>query len=487
MHSSMRSYMIVLFALAPAILVTRLDAQWLGTVAIDQGYNSNAFGLSGGGEASLSALTLAFGYFPTDATWSADYSGMIALIPQYSDQQYMMHALSFDWETAADTSRDWMLTTGAMLTGRFGRETWTLYDFWQGGVAAAWKYAARENLTLRADLRARLRSYPNLGTLGYGEYTPAIGASLMFESRTSLHAELFAGQKHYLQNNGRQTALAGMTFTTGAGSTLRIDDEGMVQTSTASGAGMSVEGGGPGEGGGGNGNGGGSGSGGSGSGGTGSGGSGSGGNGSGDTGGGTTDGGSGGGGNGGGGNGNGFGGGMRGGSDAMAPILAYDVPSLATAGLRLSIAQGLTEEMGVSLRYQKRWNLSGDIRAMVAGMLIAGGDEDLIDDPYSYDSDELALVLTTMLPWSMTVRATGFVHDKQYAYAASLDDALGGPDRSDLRSGATLSIEQSLAGSWLGFSDPMLTFTYQFVRNESNTPVFDYHQHAVSLGLELAW
>jgi hypothetical protein len=468
MRSSLRTCTFVLLLLTPAAFAPRLHAQWLGTVAVDQGYNSNAFGLSGGGAASLSALTLAYGYFPTDAQWSADYSGMIALIPQFPDQQYMMHALSFDWETASDTARDWMLSTGAMLTGRFGRETWTLYDFWQGGLTTTWKFAARENLTLRATLAGRVRAYPNLRTLGYGEYTPSVGASLMFESRTSLHAELFGGQKHYLQSGGRQSSLAGMSFTTEAGTTLIVDDEGMVRTSTAAGAGMSVEGGGPGEGGGGNGNGGGSGSGGSGSGGSGSG----------DTGGGTA-----GGGNGGG----GYGGGLRAGADAMAPILAYDVPALATGGLRFSIAQGLTEQVGISLRYQKRWNLSGDIRAMVAGMLIAGGDEDLIDDPYSYGSDELAFVLTSMLPWSMTVRATGFVHDKHYAYAASLDDASGGPDRSDLRMGAALAIEQTLAGSWLGFSDPMLTFTYQYARNESNTPVFDYHQHAVSLGLELAW
>jgi hypothetical protein len=308
--------------------------------------------------------------------------------------------------------------------------------------------------------------YSNLRTLGYGEYAPTLGASLMFESRTSLHAELFGGQKFYLRGGGRQASLAGMSFTTESGSTLIVDDEGMLRTSAASGAGMSVDGGGPGEGGGGNGNGGGSGSGGNGTGGRGSGGAGDG---------------------SGGGNGNGSGGGLRAGAGAMAPILAYDVPALATAGLRMSVAQGITEQLGLSLRYQKRWNLSGDIRAMVAGMLIAGGDEDLIDDPYSYRSDELALVLTAMLPWSMTVRATGFVHDKHYAYAASLDDAVGGPDRSDLRSGAVLAIEQSLAGSWLGFSEPMLTLTYQFARNESNTPVFDYHQHAVSLGFELAW
>ena len=180
-------------------------------------------------------------------------------------------------------------------------------------------------------------------------------------------------------------------------------------------------------------------------------------------------------------------GGIHAGNGAMVPLLSYDIPSLTTAGIRLSVAQGLTEELGVSLRYQRRWNLSGDIRAMMAGMLIAGGDEDLIDDPYSYGSDEVALVVTAMLPWSMTVRATGFVHDKTYAYAASLDVATGGPDRADLRSGATLAIEQSIGGSWLGFADPMLTVTYQFVRNESNTPVFDYHQHALSLGFEIAW
>lgn len=440
-----------------------LHAQWLGTVALDQGYSDNAFGMNPGGEATFTGLTLAYGYMPEEASWSADYSGMFAMIPKFTDQQYMLHALSFDWELPDDSLRDWKLGTSAMLSGRFGQQTWIIYDYWQTAATGTFKLAASEALTLRADLRARLRAYPHLMRLGYVDLAPSMGGSMMFESRTSVHVEAFFGRKMFLER-GTLSALPSVTsFTSpGTGSTSSaLLADGTIQAADAgSGRALGVEGGGPGGNGGGPDGGNGSGSGGSGMG-------------------------SGGGGNGNGGRGNG--GGMHAGGGAMSPLISSDISSLMSTGLRCVIAQGLTDEIGLSFRYQKRWSLSGEIRAVVAGFLNAGADEDLVDDPYSYNGDELSLTLTAVMPWETTLRAAASTHVKSYLYSATLDDSTPGPDRHDRRSAITFSLEKTFDGSLLMFEAPLLTISYQYARNESNAAFFDYHAHALSLGVEFAF
>ena len=192
-------------------------------------------------------------------------------------------------------------------------------------------------------------------------------------------------------------------------------------------------------------------------------------------------------GNGGGNGGGGYGNGMHAGGAASAPILAFDVPSLSQAGVRVSVGQALTDALGIGLKYQRRWNLDGDMHALVAGVLNSGGDDELIDDPFSYSGDEFSATLTSILPWSMTMKASATAHLKAYPYAASLDVAIGGPDRNDRRYGSSLSLEKTFDASWFLFEAPSLTLAYQYIRNQSNAAIFDFSAHAVSLGIEVGW
>jgi hypothetical protein len=397
-------------------------AQWLGSFSLDNGYNSNAFGLASGGAASVTGIGGAFGYVPADAEWSAVYAGSYVLVPQYPDQQYAMHGLTLSWALPADGERSFQLSAATAATARFGRESYALYNFWQGAAQTGMKYAFAENLVARADYRFRARAYPSFTSLGFLEHAPSLGASLTLVTNTSIHADLFYGRKQFVTG--------GVSASTG-----------MMSAGAAPINGLGIEGGGPWGGGNGNGN----------------------------------------------GNGGGYGSGMHAGGAASAPILAYDVPSLSQAGLRVSIGQALAEGLGLGLKYQRRWNLDGDMHAIVAGVITGGGDDELLDDPFSYSGDEISTTLTAVLPWSVTMKATLSTQSKSYPYAASLDAVLAGPDRHDRRSGASLSAETTFPGAWLVFEGTDLTLSYQYLRNESNSSVFDFSAHAVSLGVEVGW
>ena len=96
----------------------RAQAQWIGSFSFDNGYASNAFGLSSAGAASLTGLGAAFGYVPEDAPWSVVYAGTLALIPQFPDQQYSLHALTLSWELPVDSGQALQLNAAAGASSR---------------------------------------------------------------------------------------------------------------------------------------------------------------------------------------------------------------------------------------------------------------------------------------------------------------------------------------------------------------------------------
>jgi hypothetical protein len=425
--------------LTVAALAPQAAAQWQGLLSLQGGYATNAFGVAGGDPASMSSLGLALGYMPEGASWYAMYSGSLAVIPHYADQQYSLHGLSFNWELPGESSDRLRASASAGVSARFGAASIAAYDYSQGAASGTAKVALSDALSLRAEYRFRIRAYQHSSVYGFLEHAPSIGASLMLPTNTSLHVDASYGGKRFPWSG--PAAAAGTQSLAGG-----IDGNLEAQSAEAGGGGepSAVDGAA------GNGNGDGNGNG-----------------------------------NGSGGNGGGYGKGMHSSGSAEYPVLTFDVSALTQAGLRVSVGQSLGEGLGLGLKYQRRWNLDGNFRALVSGMLTAGGDDELLDDPYSYSSNEGSATLTALLPWGVTATPSVFAQWKSYPYPASLDASAAGPLRSDRRFGASLGVEKSIDGAWLLFSAPVVTLEYSYVRNQSNTTVFDYATHGVALGLEV--
>lgn len=419
------------------LLAAPSRAQWLGSAEVESGYDDNMF-RNYLGSASLSTdLTLMYGYFPSDGDWAANYTASLSTFADYPERQYFQHSLAashaISWGEK-DRSSLRFLGSGSM---RIDRDAYTLYDYSQLLASVALRQQVTRSMPVLLSYRARYRRYPNFGELSYLEHFASLGSMTFFESRTSVRVQADLGYKSYLTQPAAAAERSG-AFTSGGGD-------------------LTLDGGGPGDSGPGGMNGGGP----------------------------------------GGMNGGGPGGmngdasarmgmngsGRMGGMEPTVEYLVYEEASTAQLRAWVNVGQSLAEGTGLSLRYLQRWNLTDRGRAFVGGAVDFIGEEELFDDPYSYESSELTLTLTQLLPWSMKLRAGGFYLDKTYDYAAQLDDgAAASAARSDARSGGWLRLEKRIAGDWLLFSGLELSVSYVHTRNTSNTAYYDYSSNAVGIG-----
>ncbi|MFA6235471.1 MAG: hypothetical protein WC824_14945 [Bacteroidota bacterium] len=413
------------------------SAQWLGTVSIESGYDDNMFHNYSATESGSTDVTLMYGYFPEDGNWALNYTGALSTFSQYPDRLYATNTLGASWSHAfgdEDVNSISLMSIGSM---RLDAEDYTLYDYSQALASLSLKQQLIGDLPLLASYRVRYRSYPNFGELSYLEHFASIGTMLFFETRTSIRVQADYGFKNYLTSSPVDPALSGSGF-----------------TSTQSG--LTVDGGGNGGGGnGGGGNGSGSGTG-----------------------------------SGGGGNGSGSGrmsmggNGNSSGMEGSVEYLMFEDPSTSQLSAWINVGQGITDATGLSFRYLQRWNLTDRGRAFVGGAVDFIGEEELFDDPYSYESNEFTLSLTQVLPWEMRLKAGGYFLHKTYGYPSTLDYTDPSvASRADDRMGGWMTVSKSIGGDWLLFEGLDLSVGYVYLRNQSNTSYYDYSSNAMSIGI----
>ena len=176
--------------------------------------------------------------------------------------------------------------------------------------------------------------------------------------------------------------------------------------------------------------------------------------------------------------------GQRGGMESSVEYLMFEEPSTSQLRAWINIGQSLSATTGLSVRFLQRWNLDDRGRAFVGGAVDFIGEEELFDDPYSYESSEGSLTLTQMLDWGVKLKGGAFYLAKRYDYPATLD--YSDPDaasRQDDRFGGWLRVEKRFAGNWLMFSSLRVSLGYVYMQNASNTSYYDFTSNAVSIGM----
>jgi hypothetical protein len=415
------------------------QAQWIGSLSLDNGYDDNMFRNYSATASASTDLSLMYGYFPEEENWAINYSGSLSSFSEYPDRMYTLQNLAASYSYAYGQNEENVLSILGSGNMRIDGAEYTLYDYSQAVGSLSLRQKLVADIPLLLSYRARYRNYPNFGELSYLEHFASIGTMLFFETRTSVRIQADYGYKNYLSSIDIIPSSSA-----GAGNV------------TGSSSGTTVEGGGPGGSGGG-----------------------------GDSGGG----------NGGGGNGGGSEGttpgrkglnenGNNGGMESTVEYLIYEEPSTTQLSAWINIGQSLSETTGLSVRYLKRWNLTDRGRAFVGGAVDFIGEEDLFDDPYSYESDELSLTVTQMLDHGIKIRGGAFYLLKTYGYPYTLDYSVPDTDlRQDERSGGWVRVEKRFAGDWLLFSGLRLSLGYVYLTNDSNTAYYNYSSNAVSLGL----
>jgi len=152
----------------------------------------------------------------------------------------------------------------------------------------------------------------------------------------------------------------------------------------------------------------------------------------------------------------------------------------------LRVAQSLGEKTGAALELAIQRNPSGD------GRFLSGQDsgyetnDDLYDDPYSYEMDELSGEINRLLPFGARLHLGAAYAVKQYQRGAyNLEGSLLEESRRDNVSTAWAMIRKifPVGGNITSIG---IYLRYFYIENESNDLYYNYSNSVFSAGLDLS-
>lgn len=175
------------------------------------------------------------------------------------------------------------------------------------------------------------------------------------------------------------------------------------------------------------------------------------------------------------GGGNGPGSGMSMGS-SFPMTVSTSVPPMGQVILLGRVAQSIFDKMGVYIQYRRQINLSDQVTSITGNNFYQ--DEELFDDPFSYEGREISTQLTWLMPWSMKLQFGGSLFDKSYindlAYT-SIEDSVGsGGQRIDKQKNIFVNFKKTflINKNWL--EALQFSFYYGYTNNESNSIWYNY-------------
>ncbi|MDZ7317730.1 MAG: hypothetical protein ONB11_01135 [candidate division KSB1 bacterium] len=173
-------------------------------------------------------------------------------------------------------------------------------------------------------------------------------------------------------------------------------------------------------------------------------------------------------------------------------VTAYNLSAATASQLRLNVllAQSIFATTGISLQYQRQLALSQDNRYLLGVDYFYYQNDDLFDDPYSFESHEWEAMLTQMLPWSITMKLAAFQVDKNYFYSITPDSAataeMNVTQRQDSQVGLGMTL---MKRATLRHLPKGLTIycSVNYLSNRSNDPYFDYRGFVADAGCSFSF
>lgn len=168
-------------------------------------------------------------------------------------------------------------------------------------------------------------------------------------------------------------------------------------------------------------------------------------------------------------------------------VTAYNLTAAAAELWRLSLllAQSVFPTTGLSLQYQRQLAPSHNNRYLLGVDYFYYPNDDLFDDPYSFQSHEWEATLTQLLPWSCSLKLRTYRMEKNYFYAITPNPVtaakISRTQRQDRQQGLgiTLMTRGSLKHLAQGLS---VYISVNYLSNHSNDLYFDYRGYYVDAG-----
>jgi len=166
--------------------------------------------------------------------------------------------------------------------------------------------------------------------------------------------------------------------------------------------------------------------------------------------------------------------------------VSADIPPMSHVIIIARIAQSIFDQMGVYFQYRKQINLSNQITSVSGSAFYQ--DEELFDDPFSYESQGLSTQLTWMMPWSLRLQLGGSYIDKNYIEEiafTSIDDSVGsGGSRIDNQENLYFNLTKtfSVKKNWL--NTLLINFYIGYTLNKSNSYWYKYENRIIGGGVQ---
>lgn len=153
----------------------------------------------------------------------------------------------------------------------------------------------------------------------------------------------------------------------------------------------------------------------------------------------------------------------------------------------LRCAQSLNEKTGISAQFLMRRNLLSSVRYLINDEGYYYTDEEIFDDIFGYESEEIQLILKRKLFWKINLSLGGFLLFKHYVNRIALD--LEGyplenePLREDNRKVLWFSLSKTIKYS-NNINPLTLQLDFSWLKNKSNDPYYKYDSRFFSFGLK---
>jgi hypothetical protein len=139
-------------------------------------------------------------------------------------------------------------------------------------------------------------------------------------------------------------------------------------------------------------------------------------------------------------------------------------------------SQSLHPKIGLNLQYRKQIDPVKD-QKMISAVDYTQNDE-LYDDPFSYESNELSSQLTWILPLRFKLVTYGKYATKSYhnqaAYTSPVDEIGEGKDRFDHRQSVSLAIYKNIYVNKNWVKSVQFMVNYRYIKNDSNSYWYRY-------------
>jgi len=156
---------------------------------------------------------------------------------------------------------------------------------------------------------------------------------------------------------------------------------------------------------------------------------------------------------------------------------------------KIRIAQSLGNSTGLSADFLLRRNPVNMARFLPGQVSVYITEEELFDDRYGYESEEIEILFTQYLPWKFILKSSPGFRWKNYSKHHALDKD------GEILSDQKLRVDQQIL-FWINLNksfsifkgkEANIFFDFYWIKNQSNDFYYNYEVSLISMGLGLSF